>query len=255
LPFALTDKILDAYYPPEEFRVIVIYAPLGLGKSSYQFKVSVEVLQQVYDLSEEEAWEVLKGFIVFHPDQFFAKIGEIEANYGRVPLLNWDDAGLWLFAMDWNDPFIEAFLKWLNVARTRLASLLLSTPSPVWVLKKLREFPQAVTIRIQKLNGHRSGKYVWIREARGYISWIAPDLKKSGVRPSLIDVYDCRMPDNFYQWYKPLRDTYEQMARQLIMEKWEQIREKSKSLALNQYPELQLPNINIKKKENNHANP
>lgn len=251
MPFALTQKILNAYYPPEEFYIVIVYAPLGFGKSAYQFKVSVEVLQHVYHLSEEEAWEALKGLIVFHPSQFFQKIEEIEEGHiKRVPFLNWDDAGLWLFAMDWNDPFITAFIKYLNVARTHLACLICSTPSPEWILKKLRRFPSAISVRIKKISGNTSPtqEWTWMREAHGYAFWTHPDMKHSGVKTLFADRFNCKMPENFYKWYKPKRDAYENMALNLMKEKWAKIGNESKALLLQDYPSLEMPKIGIKMK-------
>jgi len=244
VPFILAKKVLDAYYPPEEFYIFITYAPLGYGKSTYDFKAGVEVLQTAYHLNQKQAWEKLKEFIVFHPVQFFEKIEQIEeSGLKRVPFLIWEDMGLWLYAMEWNNPFIEAFIKYLNVARTHLAALIGSSPSPEWVLRKLRRFPSAFTIRIQKLNGETdfTNKYAWERLAVGYKFWLHADLKHSGVRRLWEDRFSCRMPDDFYEWYKPLRDAYEDMALNLLKEKWQQISKKSKAILLRDYPQLSLP--------------
>ena len=234
--------IIDAYYPPEEFRVFIIYGPLGRGKSTYQFKVSVEVLKHIYKISEEEAWEMLKSLIIFHPSQFFEKIREIEENFPfkRTPVLNWDDAGLWLYAMDWRDPFIESFIKYLNVARTHISALLCSSPTPAWILKKLRHFPEAYNVKINLVRGQPGS---WDRQARGYLHWLHPDMKHSGVRTIFIDYFKCKMPKQFYEWYKPLRDKYEDMALNLLKEKWEQIGKRHKAILLENYPELKTPSI------------
>ena len=111
LQFQFSLKILDAFYPPEEFYIFITYAPLGFGKSTYDLKAAAEVLQYVYHLSEEEAWEKVKEFMIFHPAHFFQKIEEISnTRYKRVPFIIWEDMGLWLYALDYRDPFIEAFI-------------------------------------------------------------------------------------------------------------------------------------------------
>lgn len=246
MPFSLTTKILNAYYPPEEFYIVIVYAPLGYGKSTYQFKVSVEVLKWVYKLGEEQAWEKLKQLIVFHPSQFFQKIEEIErSGLKRVPFLNWDDAGLWLYAMDWRDPFIESFIKYLNVARTHLGALICSSPSPEWIIRKLRRFPSAITVKIRRCKGDQdhAQKWTWIRDAAGYTHWLHPDLKHSGVRTIFVDRFYCKMPDDFYSWYKPLRDAYENLALNLMKERWRQVSDKSKALLLSDYPGLKIPSL------------
>ncbi|MHC1590419.1 MAG: hypothetical protein ACXQTQ_05590 [Candidatus Hecatellaceae archaeon] len=244
MPFRLTEKILDAWYPPERFEVIIVYGPLGIGKSTYQFKVTWEVLKQVYHLSDEEAWEAVKQYIVFHPSQFFQKIEEIKRRLGRAPVLNWDDAGLWLFALEYKDPFVMAFSKWLNVARTHLAALICSTPSPTWILKKLREFPSAITVRVGMVNGDRdhSHQMAWRRQAVGYRYWEAPDFKKHGVRRLFMDSFSCRMSDSFFEWYKPLRDHYEGLARRLMEEEWKRMASQSPISKLLE-PGFELPQI------------
>lgn len=243
--FVLKKKVLDAFYPPEEFYIFIVYAPLGYGKSAYCVKAGVQIIQQVYHLSEEKAWEKIKQFIVFHPTQFFQKIMEISSSkYKRVPFLIWEDMGLWLYAMDWNNPFMEAFIKYLNVARTHLGSLIGSTPSPEWVLRKLRRFPSAYTVRIQKVNGQSNrtgGAWAWKRDAIGFKFWLHADLKHSGVRKLWSDRFDCKMPNDFFEWYKPLRDAYEDLALQLLQEKWAVLSKDSKALIIDNYPDLNLP--------------
>lgn len=244
MPMAITKKILDAYYPPEEFYIFIVYAPLGYGKSAYTFKSAVEVLQAVYHLSEAQAWQKLREFICFHPTQFFEKIEQIESSgLKRVPFIIWEDMGLWLYALEHRNPFIEALIKYLNVARTHLGAIVGSSPSPEWVLKKLRRFPSAYTVRIQKVNGDTSHTHIhtWLRNAVGYVFWLHADLKHSGVNKLWVDQFNCKMPNDFYAWYKPLRDAYEDMALALVREKWEEISKASKALLLADYPQLQLP--------------
>ena len=51
------------------------------------------------------------------------------------------------------------------------------------------------------------------------------------------------MPDDFFTWYKPLRDAYEDVALALVKEKWQQISKESKSLLITSYPNLKLPEM------------
>jgi hypothetical protein len=248
--FHTTNLILDAWYPPEKFYIFIVYGPLGYGKSAYSFKLGVEVLKKVYHIEDNnEAWEKLKQFIIFHPVQFFEKIEQIEeSRLRRIPFLIWEDAGLWLYAMEWSDPFIESFIKYLNVARTHLAALICSSPSPEWVLRKLRRFPSAYTVKIIKETGNTFGDCPYRRLAKIYEFWIHPDLKHSGVRSRHVDEFNCKMPDDFYVWYKPIRDSYEDMALNVMKEKWNKLKEQSKALLIENYPQLQnlsMPKINI----------
>lgn len=235
-----TVYILKSLIPPEEFKLFIIYAGLGKGKSAYAIFSLVETLVNWYKIDELEAWEMVKTFIVFHPQQFFDKLDEIEAaGYSRIPGLIWDDAGLWLYALDWNEPFIKSFGKYLNIARTLLACMLMTTPAVKWIFSKVRDFPDAYTVSIMKTTGNPRAK--WRREAKGYQSVILPDLKKSRVYQRFEDTFNCRMPDFFFEWYKPLRDAYELLARDLIKKNWAKLKEKESLPELEAYPGLALP--------------
>ena len=238
----ITDLIILACRPPTEFKLFTIYAGLGKGKSAYAIFALVEVIMNWYKVREREAWELVKGFICFHPEQFFAKLRQIrDEGLDRVPGIIWDDAGLWLYALDWNDPFVKALGKYMNVARSRLASLILTTPTPTWIIKKLRGFPDAFNVKIIKTTGNP--RALWVREAKGYQEILLPDMRKSRVYHRFSDRFNCYMPDEFYKWYKPLRDAYEVLALDLIEMSWDVSRAKSIVPALSDYPNLKLPSM------------
>lgn len=46
------------------------------------------------------------------------------------------------------------------------------------------------------------------RIARGYYQWLAPDMKKSGVKPFINDEFNAILPTKFYEWYEPYRNKY-----------------------------------------------
>lgn len=237
-----TVYILSDLVPPEGFKLFIVYAGLGKGKSAYAIFSFVETLMNWYHVEEAEAWEMVKTFLVFHPQQFFDKLDQIETSgYGRIPGLIWDDAGLWLYALDWNDPFIKSFGKYLNIARTLLASLMLTTPSVKWIFSKVRDFPDAYTISIIKVTGNKRAR--WRRGAKGYQSVLLPDQKKSRVYHRFTDIFNCRMPDTFFSWYKPLRDSYEKLARDLIKQNWAKLKDKEGIPEISAYPDLALPSM------------
>ena len=83
----------------------------------------------------------------------------------------------------------------------------------------------------------------WARKAVGFKFWLHADLKHSGVKKIFEDKFDCRMPNDFFNWYKPLRDAYEDLALRLLNEKWELISKDTKALLLDQYKDLNLPKL------------
>jgi hypothetical protein len=231
---------------PEGFVLMTVYGPLRLGKSAYAFKTGVQTLKELYGLEEEGrggAWDELKRYIMFHPEHFFQKRREMdELGIERIPFLIWDDAGLWLYALDWYDPFINAFLKELNVIGTRIGALIFTTPSPKFILRKLRDFPDSINVRI--IDTSVNPDHIWRRLAKGYKHWFLPD-GKSRVKLKFEDEFTALMPNTFYKWYKPLRDAYEKLALKLVEEKWEQFKSKSGVLSrsMNEFSELVMPRL------------
>jgi len=195
-------KIREAF-KRDEFILVIIYGPLRWGKSA----LAMQVLAELYGTWN---YEILKNYIGFHPakvlKQWVAFSGKKQLAYC------WDDAGLWLHALDWNSPFVKATGRYLNVAGTDWGGLILTTPLPTWISKKIRGIPQAITVKVRKTSGNQPDH----REGIAYRFWTAPDMKHSGVHKIFIEKFTRMMPNEFYSWYKPLRDSYAKLAKQLM---------------------------------------
>jgi len=207
MPF-ITCELIEEAYKKDECKVFIPYGPLGIGKSTFACKVVAEL----YAKNGKPNWEAVKSHIVFHPSEFVEKCSNLMERGEKDKALIWDDAGLWLLAMEHWHPFVRAVVKYLNVARTNWAALIFTTPLPTWVIKKVRGFPQAVTLKIIKASSDKSHPHR-PRIARAFRYWVTPDMKKSGVKEIYNDKFNALMPNDFYwEFYKPLRDTYAQRA-------------------------------------------
>lgn len=199
-----TVELIEKAHTADECKVFIPYGPLGIGKSTYACKVVAEL----YAVDGKPNWEAVKDHLVFHPSEFVEKCTLLMEQDRKDKALIWDDAGLWLLALEHWSPFIRAVVKYLNVARTNWAALIFTTPLPTWVIKKVRGFPQAITLKIIKASSqpHRP------RIARAFRYWVTPDMRKSGVMEIYRDHFRGLMPNDFYDWYKPLRDSYARRA-------------------------------------------
>ena len=187
-----TGKILDDY-DANQCTVYIVYGNLGYGKSSY----SLKVLNELYDTLD---WEKLKTHIVYTKLEFLTKIKEQKT---RDKVLVWDDAGIALFNLDTFDPLIKNVIKWFSVARTQFSGIILTTPTPMWIVKKVRCMPQSVMIKITKSSGNK-----WDRTATAYRNWVSPDFKSTGVKTIYEDHFSCKLPDQLYKPYNLYREGY-----------------------------------------------
>jgi hypothetical protein len=199
--FVTAGKILDAY-KNNEFQSFIVYGGLGYGKSSY----SLKTMFQVYGTWD---WEEHKKHLCYTPQEF---INIIKAAKEREKLLVWDDAGVWIFNLDTYDPFIKTLTKWFSVARTKFAGVIFTSPSPMWIVRKIRYLPQCMIVKIVK----SSGSSPRLRTAKAYLNWTAPDFKKTGVKLKWEDHFNVRLPDDYYAKYNPYRESYAQIIQDSI---------------------------------------
>ncbi len=55
-------------------------------------------------------YDSVKPWVVFKPEEFLDKVLEVDE---REKALIWDDAGYWLFSLDWYEPFVKAVSRWI----------------------------------------------------------------------------------------------------------------------------------------------
>jgi len=122
----------------------------------------------------------------------------------------------------------------------------MTTPTPDFIFKKIRKFPQAINLSVMKETGNGRGKAIYQRRAKAYLQYynIVKGYRVKG--PIYIERFLCLMPDWFFKWYKPLRDAYEEMAYNLMMEEWNKAKEKSDALDMNKYEALKVPALTLK---------
>jgi len=206
--------LVDHLYYEDECAIGIAYGGfLGTGKSAYCIKVEAEVYGSHPGHEDNKPnYEMVKKFLDFPPKAFVERLLKMKH---REKMDVWDDMGLWLFVLDWFDPFVKATCKYLNVARTDWAFIFGNTPTPKMVAKRIQNFPEVLRVKISK-RGSNIKNPKKPRFATAYQVWGSPDMKKTGVRKVFVDEYNAMMPNDFFAWYKPLRDHYAKIAKQLM---------------------------------------
>lgn len=200
--------IIDDNYYQNEFNPFIVYGKRGIGKSSY----AMQCAAYSYGTYDNPDWETMKEYIVFKPEDFVDRCLNMCIEEQREKVLIWDDAGLWLYAMDYNDPFVIAVTKYLNVARTNWASIIFTTPFPTLIVKKIRSVPDAYTCEITKMKSNL-GRKQRLRKAQVYDFKLLPDLIKSRVHKTYADEnWDAMLPDHVFKWYEPIRSVISLMG-------------------------------------------
>jgi hypothetical protein len=130
-------------------------------------------------------------------------------------MIAWDDAGLWLYAMEWSDPRVKSVVKFINVMRTVVGGLVLTTPTQEMIVTKIPTIPGTRLCTVTKATGHN-------RDARRFS--VARTIKtkwgKKFVKDYIEDYFNVMLPEDIYNYYKPLRDQYAREANQLMREAW-----------------------------------
>jgi len=210
-------RIIARAYRFDDFLLIIIYGPLRIGKSAYAMKVLGQVYE--YYFGRPLSPDLVQDFMGFHPADVVDRWIKIKR---RIPMYVWDDAGYWLYSMDWNDPLLRAIQKYINVIGTDMNCLMLTTPDPTWILSKLLNMPGTLRGKIMKNatpTFSDSPSQIYSRLCRGYKPYRAPDLKKTGVNVKWEDTYSCLIPQDVYDYYQPMRRAYTDLAKQAIIDK------------------------------------
>lgn len=177
----------------------IVYGPLGVGKTSF----ALQVLMEIYGTDDPE---ILKKYFFFNPVEF---LRAMRSFHEQVPAVVWDDAGVWLYYLDFHNPVVKSIAKMMQIIRTKTSSVIFTTPSPTLVLGKLRAFPQTTTVKIRK-KWEQPRTLKDLRTAVAYRSWLLPDLQKLRVKKLYEDDFGVYLPHKIYEWYEPLRDGYVQ---------------------------------------------
>jgi hypothetical protein len=228
---ALSRRILK-YFFNDGFVPIIVYGELRAGKSAYAMKVLIEVISYLYGYKIDYAR--IRHYWGFHPND----VVRTWLNKGdkKAPVYVWDDAGFWLFSMDWSDPLLISILKYLNVIGTDYGALILTTPDPSWVLSKFQTLHGMIRVKIvhargkDNLDSDPPDSIKFSRIATGYKPYRSPDFKKTGVNKVFKDEFSCKIPDDLYKDYQPERDHYAKLAKQMM---WEALDSKHKITQLN----------------------
>lgn len=207
----------------DDFNLFLIHGTPRIGKSAYAIKAMGQVIdyfwgEDIFKISGSSGFyraPYCQKYLGWDPNECVDRWLEIGEDV-RIPHYTWDDAGYWLFSLNWTDPLLISVQRYMNVVGTDINNLMLTTPDPTWILSKIATMPGTMRIKIIKRRGGREDydSNVFSRRALGYVPWKYPDLKGGGVNKKIEDDFSCKLPEPFYsKWYKPTRAHYATAAK------------------------------------------
>lgn len=199
------------WYYNDEFKPIIIEGNHGYGKTTFACIVASEIYE-TWD------WSSLKKYIVFTPQEFLARLNKLKK---KQPLLIWDDAGYWLNSLDYQNKFVKAVGKYIQVARTDWACIIFTSISAKDIINKVRGIQERYKIRITKHGCNITHPNA--RTAVTYTYWETPDGSRFGERNPQTERFEAHMPDTFYERYRPYRKTFTNLAKKTIQEYLDEI--------------------------------
>lgn len=223
----LARKLLQAYRT-DGFTGVVIYGLQGAGKSTLALQIIFN-FWKMQGLSDEEAWRNALSSVVFTAQEFTERVQRQEGKGERSPLL-WDDAGVhasaYMYHTSERDLAVQ-LVRLVHVIRTAACGLVLTTPSPVGILKGVRDMPDWIRVRVTPA-GVQDG--VKIALAKAYILDVRPD-GKARYRVWVEDVpFRVRLPDDVYREYMQMRSSYTTRVVQQIQQQLEEVAVEQKPL-------------------------
>lgn len=206
--YALAERINHAWYT-NSLVGCVLYGAWNVGKSSY----CVKVLMDLWNDPKGKRLDEWKYYVVFKPEHYTALNLYLMSKGERAQFEVWDDAGLWLYALEWSDSKVKGAVKFLNVAKTTSAGLVLTTPTPKMIVKKVTDIEG---INIGKVT-HTTGApgTANLRVAKIYTNTM-DILGNRRIRTFVEDPFSVMLPDHVWEWYNPLRKSYAMEALTIL---------------------------------------
>ncbi len=191
----LAQQILKAYRE-EGLVTAEIFGPMGVGKTTYALKVMKEVYKE---LGYEDPWDMALKMTFFDIKDSLPVLLKAK----RVPVLAFDDAGIWLDKYAWYEEEKRGFVRLYKMIRSLTAGILFTTPSPEDILKGVRDKTWF------KIKIVRNGKTGNTPKAIAKLFRYKIEKKNNDLKPVVkeiaLDFFTVRLPDPVYQRYKKLR--------------------------------------------------
>ena len=192
MKFALSELIDAAYYGGRMVPVVV-YGAFGTGKSSY----AIQVMKDFYP---GDKW---RDYMVFTPQEIVDLVGRLIREDRHIPVMTIDDAGVALYRMDFFQAGVINAIKWIQVARPYVGSIIFTVPSREMLVKQVFSLEGLLVGKPVRVSGSAKTQ----RRIDLYRNSIAP-YNKRFIKQIAEDKFDVMLPDEDFEYYSKVRKGY-----------------------------------------------
>ena len=182
----------------------------GIGKSVLAVKLLIHTYYRIW--GRVPTWEEIKPYIFFTPKEFVREMLYLRDRKQRVPMLVWDDAGVWLFRSRGREKFIALVSGNMDLIRTIAGNVFFTTTSIGKLARGVREsVSYLITVAVRTSTKRADGLVVKRSLARLYL--IKEDFEWLFHRKSAPSVegewlFTVWLPDEIYWKYFDYRSRY-----------------------------------------------
>ncbi|MFC2067737.1 hypothetical protein ACFLTP_01810 [Chloroflexota bacterium] len=177
----------------DQFIGAIIYGSQRTGKSSYASKVMYEIYQD---------WDKVNQYMLFKLEDVVRVLEDATDRGVKIPCFCWDDCGvhgnnLLYFS---NRDLVQYLGDLLDVAGISVSGVLMTTPSPLKLLKVIRGY-EFYRVKVTSRNTSTG------RRAVGYKSILLPSGTRM-IKREYEDMFSVMLPDSFWDRYVEKRRSY-----------------------------------------------
>jgi len=234
-----TVRAIKNAYRADESLGYIIHGNRGTGKTVYSCIIGSQVIGSI----ESPEWGTpLRKWIKFTPREFSELV---QTTHHNQIWFDWDDAGYWLNRLFWYDDFVKEALRYMTIQRTQFTSIMFSTPSLQMLPKKILEMEDIVRVRVSKAesNLNHNIKLSRPRIALLTVPWHSDFNSKAGCKFLYDEKFNGLFPDDFFNWYQPLRKEYLSLASKNITDALERSKGQAMKMQLEEVKEELLQHI------------
>jgi len=171
----------------------IIYGSQRTGKSSYASKVMFEIYHD---------WDLVNRYMLFKLEDVVTLLEDATVRNEKIPCFCWDDCGvhgnnLLYFK---NRDLVMYLGDLLDVAGISVGAILMTTPSPLKLLKVIRGY-EFYRVKVTERNNSTG------RRAVGYKSILLPSGTRM-IKREYEDTFSVMLPDDFWYMYLEKRRSY-----------------------------------------------